>query len=136
MKITVEFESKDIPDEVYRRRFMHALSKVKSSKCTVVNIIPSGLFTFDMIEKSVCELFGCEPKDLQIKTRKRKIALPRQFCHHISSNLKLGIFSVIGDRFGGRDHATVTHSNKTIVNLLKTDREFREKYQSFIESFK
>ena len=38
----------------------------------------------------------------------------------------------IGDAFGGRDHTTVLHACKKIVELQETDPGIREDYQNFM----
>lgn len=90
---------------------------------------------FDVVEKVVCDYFEIKPVDIQIKTRKRKIIIPRQLCHHISFENSLGSLAEIGYRFGKKDHATVLHSTRTIKNLRETNRDFRKQYDELISKF-
>lgn len=77
----------------------------------------------------VCERSLVCYEDLQSKTRKREIVEARQICHWMIKNKvcynRLSL-DAIGQMIGGRDHATVLHSVKTINNLIETDRGFRE----------
>ena len=135
MKIVVEFESVDKNDKQYERKFMQVLSKVKSSKVRIINILPSESITFDIIEKSVCNFEIISIETLQSKTKKREIVIARQLCHYIAKRANLGYLNVIGDRFGDKDYSTVKHGINTISNLIESDLNFKKKYQSFIESF-
>jgi chromosomal replication initiator protein len=40
----------------------------------------------------------------------------------------------IGDAFGGRDHTTVLHACKKIVELQGLDQGIREDYQNFLRT--
>lgn len=136
MKITVEFESiNNEPDERCENRLISSLRKITTLKYKVINTIPSSEITFDSIEKSVCEHVKCEPEELQRRTRKREVVEARQICHYLARNNHLGSLASIGFRFGEKDHATVLHSNKTVLNLLQTNLKFKELHESFIQSF-
>lgn len=87
-----------------------------------------------------CDHFGCLPKDFHSKTRRREVVLSRQMfmhCLYLSTNLSL---AQVGERAGGKDHATVLHSMRTINNLLATDKQFRKDFENtflpMIESLK
>lgn len=90
---------------------------------------------FDTIEKVVCEYFEIEPSEVQAKTRKREIVIPRQICHQLSAKNKVGSLSEIGFRFGRKDHSTVLHSIRTVKDLIKTDKIFRAQYEELVSKF-
>lgn len=90
---------------------------------------------FDVIEKLVCSYTGISPDEIQHKTRKREVVEARQICHYISRKKGLGTFSSIGWRFGRRDHASAMNSNTTVTTLLKCDKQFKNQYETFINSF-
>jgi len=77
----------------------------------------------------VCERSLVCYEDLQSKTRKREIVEARQICHWMIKNKvcynRLSL-DAIGQMIGGRDHATVLHSVRTVNNLIETDKTFRE----------
>lgn len=136
MKITVEFQSKPgQPDENFRFGVDLLLSVAYRGKYKIINSVSTNEVSYDSIEKSVCEFIGITPEELQIKTRKREVVEGRQICHFLSRNNGLGSLAGIAERFGKKDHATCLHSIKTVKDLLNTDKAYREKYKSFIESF-
>lgn len=79
----------------------------------------------DFIQKTVCNYYGLEIDSLQSKTRKREIVQARQIAMYFSKNLTNSSLSVIGSKIGKKDHATVLHACKTILNLIETDRDFK-----------
>lgn len=66
---------------------------------------------------------GISVEKIMLKTRKREILEARQISHFFASVYKLGVLAYIGEKIGGKDHATVKHSVKTITNLYHTNRE-------------
>lgn len=137
MKITVDFY---FPEQIYDSLSNNELFKnvvmPEGVKMKIVNRISSEKITCDSIEIAFCNCFGFDPKQLQVKTRKKEIKEPRQILHYLAKKHTNLSFAKIGKRFGNKDHATVLNSYNLISNLLKTDREFKFKYKSFIDSFK
>jgi len=62
------------------------------------------------------------------KTRKREITEPRQFLHFAMSIYTKLSLAKIGEICGKKDHATILHSYKTVVNLMETDCKYKAKY--------
>lgn len=92
--------------------------------------------TLDFVEARVCDFTKTTPQRIKLAKRKDKTALEaRQICHYLARELNLGSLASVGKRFGGKDHATVIHSCKTISGYLDKDKIFKKDYQSFIESF-
>ena len=136
MKTVIEFSFPD-SNNASKKTLEDLLSNIQGIEVKVLSSIPSGEITFEVIEKEVCSYTGISKEFLQNAPRNnREVVEARQLCHHISKNLHLGTLSSIGFRFGKKDHATVLHSNKTVLNLLQTNTEYRNQYKSFIESFK
>lgn len=137
MKITVVFESSpEEEDSIFSKKVIRFLSKNKELKYSILST-QSGITTFDLIEKNVCDLIGITPLELrESKRQKREIVEARQICHYIAKKNNLGSLVDIGFRFGRKDHSTVLHSVKTVTNLLQTNIEFKNQYKTFIESFK
>ena len=136
MKITVEFESQEyISDEVYERRLMSLLSRIKNSKYTIINKINSNEITFDLIEQKVLDHTGLTKEQLHLKSRDRDIADARKICYYLSKKFKLGSCRIIGKRFGNKDHSTAYNGWQKTTYFLKTDVEFKKKHKIFIESF-
>lgn len=81
---------------------------------------------FETITKMVCKITEQDPKNLQLKTRKREIVFSRQVCMSLAKLKTKHSLSTIGKYYGGKDHATVLHAIKTIKNLIDTDKTIRE----------
>jgi chromosomal replication initiator protein len=78
------------------------------------------------IQKAVCAYFGLTPEGLVSKVRKREIVQARQIAMYLSRILTKSSLSSIGAQIGGKDHATVLHSYKTVCDLMSTDRHFKQ----------
>ncbi|MHC4985567.1 MAG: chromosomal replication initiator protein DnaA [Planctomycetota bacterium] len=77
------------------------------------------------ILSTVTTRFNVRLADLQSKKRSRSIAFPRQICMYLARQLTRHSLEEIGGYFGGRDHTTVLHANRTITNLLKNDPQLQ-----------
>lgn len=89
---------------------------------------------YDLIERLVCNFTGIEPNELSIKTRKREVVEARQICHYLAKHFDLGSLSAIGHRYGNMHHASAMNSITQVSIFLESDKIFKNKYQSFIES--
>lgn len=76
------------------------------------------------IVKVITEHFNVDPELLHSRSRKREIVTARQVAMYFAKKLTKLPLSAIGIQIGKRDHATVLHSDKTIKNLMETDRVF------------
>jgi len=84
----------------------------------------------------VCKRYGVRPTDLQSKKRSRSIALPRHVCMYLARALTNHSLGEIGGYFGGRDHTTVLHANRTIDGLRKTDPTVRTILDQLIQELR
>ena len=57
---------------------------------------------------------------------KRNLTLPRHIAMSIAKQLTSHSLPTIGDAFGGRDHTTVLHACKKIVELCATDNKIKD----------
>lgn len=64
----------------------------------------------------------------RVEYRGRKFVESRQIMATILSDYTKGTQELIGMQIGGKNHATVIHSKKTIEDLCETDLEFKEMY--------
>ncbi len=85
--------------------------------------------SIDYIQKVVCDYFEMPVDVLRSKTRKREVVQARQIAMYFAKTLTKSSLTSIGTSIGGKDHATVLHSCKTVNNLIETDKRFR----SFID---
>lgn len=72
----------------------------------------------------VSDFFDISSSLIVSKTRKREILYCRQIVHYLLLNYTLLSSSEIGKNVGGKDHATVLNSSKSVKNLISTDKLF------------
>ena len=77
--------------------------------------------TISKIQKIVANFYNIKISDLSSSSRLRSISRPRQIAMYLSKNHTQESFPKIGEKFGGKNHATVIHSCKTIEKLLIKD---------------
>lgn len=82
--------------------------------------------TVEAIIKEVGAFFSVRPSDLKSKRRLRSVVLPRQVAIYLSRKLTEESLQSIGEKLGGKDHATVLHSVKKIDREIRTNRQLRE----------
>ncbi len=71
---------------------------------------------------AVTDFYGLKSSDLQSKKRERSVVFPRQIGMYLARrHTRLSLIE-IGGYFGGRDHTTVLHANKSIESRLETDK--------------
>ena len=86
--------------------------------------------TIDQIQAIVCEYFDLDQDLVRAKTRKREVVQARQLAMYFSKQLTHHSLKTIGLQFGGRDHSTVIHANRTVNDHLETDPKYREMVRS------
>ncbi len=81
--------------------------------------------SIDLIQRRVAETYDLRLADMTSKRRPANIALPRMVAMYLSRRLTTSSLNEIGDAFGGRDHGTVLHANRTIEEKMKGDEKLR-----------
>ena len=81
--------------------------------------------SIESILDAVTSRYNVRLADLQSKKRSRSIAFPRQICMYLARNLTRHSLEEIGGYFGGRDHTTVLHANRTITTMAQKDAQFQ-----------
>jgi chromosomal replication initiator protein len=81
--------------------------------------------SIDLIQRRVAETYDLRLADMTSKRRPANIALPRMVAMYLSRRLTTASLNEIGDAFGGRDHGTVLHANRTIETKMKADENLR-----------
>jgi len=92
------------------------------------------LVTLDSIQKTVAEYYKLRVSDLLSKKRTRSIARPRQVAMALAKELTNHSLPEIGDAFGGRDHTTVLHACRKVVELKETDTRIAEDYRNLLRT--
>ncbi len=90
------------------------------------------LVTIENIQKTVAEYYKIRVADLLSKRRNRSIARPRQIAMALAKELTNHSLPEIGDAFGGRDHTTVMHACKKVVELKEGDQMISEDYANLL----
>ena len=93
--------------------------------------------TVDLIIKEVASFFDLKPAEIRSSRRIRSIIQPRQIAIFLSRKLTDYSLAGIGEKFGGKDHATVLHSIKKVEEEMKIKKEFKttvEKIETRIKS--
>jgi chromosomal replication initiator protein len=93
--------------------------------------------TIDMIMKEVAAHFSIKVSEIKSVKRIKSIMTPRQIAIYLSRKLTSSSLVSIGEKFGGKDHATVIHSIKRIeeeISVKKELKEIVEKIESKIKS--
>ena len=83
------------------------------------------MVSIDNIQKTVADYYKIRMSDLLSAKRNRSLARPRQLAMSLAKELTSHSLPEIGDAFGGRDHTTVLHACKKIVELCATDNKIK-----------
>ena len=92
------------------------------------------LVTIDNIQKMVAEYYKIRIADLLSKKRTRSIVRPRQMAMALCKELTNHSLPEIGDAFGGRDHTTVIHACRKIVELKEEELMIKEDFTNLLRT--
>ena len=81
--------------------------------------------TIDNIIEIVCNYLNIDHARFNSSERTREIAQARQIAMFLAKRHTKAPLTQIGSAIGGRNHATVLHSCKTVQNMIDTDKSFR-----------
>ena len=73
----------------------------------------------------VCKYLHLDFGRFNSTERTREIAQARQIAMFLAKRHTKAPLTQIGSAIGGRNHATVLHSCKTVQNMIDTDKSFR-----------
>lgn len=90
------------------------------------------LITIENIQKTVAEYYKVKVADLLSKRRSRSVARPRQMAMALAKELTNHSLPEIGDAFGGRDHTTVLHACRKIIELKQATQDVEEDYTNLL----
>jgi chromosomal replication initiator protein len=92
--------------------------------------------TIDMVIKEVCSHFGVTLSDVRSNKRIRSIIHPRQVAMYLARKLTDSSLVSIGEKFGGKDHATVLHSIHKIESELNVKKELKSTVEKVVQKLK
>lgn len=78
------------------------------------------------IISAVSKFFNITKDEILSKNRKRELVLPRQIAIYLIREQTNKSFPEIGKIMGGKDHTTIIHAEKKIIDLIKTDIQIKE----------
>lgn len=162
LKKKVEYEGIDVPEDVLDfiasriryniRELEGALIRIvafasfdnKKIDITLAKEILKDVFieeeppavSIETIQRRVAKHFKVQLSDLKSKKRTEDITLPRQVAMYLARELTDLSYPGIGERFGGKDHATVIHAHKKIEERIKKDEIFKGMIERLIEELK
>ena len=93
-------------------------------------VISAKMVSIENIQKTVAEYYNIKLSDLLSKRRSRSITRPRQLAMALTKELTRHSLPEIGEAFNGRDHTTVLHACKKIVELRKESPSHEEDYRN------
>ena len=81
--------------------------------------------SINRITEIVCDYFDISPEDFNSTKRTREVAQARQVAMYLAKQHTKLPLAAIGSAIGGRNHATVLHSCKSVSNFMETDKVFK-----------
>ena len=84
------------------------------------------MITIEQIQKVTASYYKTRVSDILSSKRDKKNTLPRHVAMTLCKELTNNSLPTIGDMFGGRDHTTVLHANKKIINLKREDSQLAQ----------
>ena len=87
---------------------------------------------------TVCKYYGCQPEDIETRSRKREFLEPRQLvCWMIRNRIVPNrlTYEQIAAFVGGYNHATVLHSVKMVDQRIETETPFRNDIMKMLNDF-
>ena len=81
--------------------------------------------SINRITEIVCDYFNIDQKDFNSTKRTREVAQARQVAMYLAKQHTKLPLAAIGSAIGGRNHATVLHSCKSVTNFMETDKAFK-----------
>ncbi len=92
--------------------------------------------TIDKIQKTVAAFYGIKISDLSSANRTRSIARPRQIAMYLAKTLTTLSLPAIGKGFGNKNHATVIHSVKMVVEMSNENQQLLQEIKTLEEKIR
>jgi chromosomal replication initiator protein len=89
--------------------------------------------SIENIQKTVADYYKIKVNEMYSKKRSRIVARPRQVAMALAKELTALSLPDIGDAFGGRDHTTVLHACRKIVELRGTHPEMEKDFTVLLQ---
>lgn len=92
--------------------------------------------TLDDIIAAVGQHYGIKPKEIVSKSRKQSIAQARQTAIYLCHKYTGQSYSILGRKFGGRDHSTILYSCDVIARRISVEKNFRHEIEGIESAMK
>ncbi|WP_338764719.1 chromosomal replication initiator protein DnaA [Bernardetia sp. ABR2-2B] len=89
--------------------------------------------SIDAIEEIVAAFFQVTLEQLKGKTRKKEIAVARQFAMYLTKEYTDLPLKAIGWHFGKRDHSTVIHACKVVPLKMEKEESYKKTFDEIIK---
>lgn len=95
--------------------------------------VQSRQVSIENIQKTVADFYKIKIIDLHSKKRTRALVRPRQIAMSLAKELTSMSLPDIGASFGGRDHTTVLHACRKVVELKEEDQNINREYALLLQ---
>jgi chromosomal replication initiator protein len=92
--------------------------------------------SLELVQKTVSDFYKIKVADMYSQKRTRAIARPRQIAMWLTRELTSHSLPEIGEAFGGRDHTTVMHACRTIIELRGKDSRLNNDLHILMQTIK
>ena len=92
--------------------------------------------SLELVQKTVSDFYKIKVADMYSQKRTRAIARPRQVAMWLTRELTSHSLPEIGEAFGGRDHTTVLHACRTIIDLRGKDSRLNNDLHILMQTIK
>ena len=92
--------------------------------------------SLELVQKTVSDFYKIKVADMYSQKRTRAIARPRQVAMWLTRELTSHSLPEIGEAFGGRDHTTVMHACRTIIDLRSKDTRLNNDLHVLMQTIK
>ena len=92
--------------------------------------------SLELVQKTVSDFYKIKVADMYSQKRTRAIARPRQVAMWLTRELTSHSLPEIGEAFGGRDHTTVMHACRTIIDLRGKDSRLNNDLHVLMQTIK
>jgi len=119
-------------------KFHRRVISVETAKEAMKDILiaQSRQISIENIQKTVADYYHIKMADLLSKKRTRNLTRPRQTAMSLARELTTMSLPEIGNAFGGKDHSTVIHACKMIVNLRALDTTIDADYKILLQTLR
>lgn len=92
--------------------------------------------SIENIQKTVADYYKIKVSEMYSKKRVRSLARPRQMAMALAKELTPMSLPEIGEAFGGRDHTTVLHACRKIVELIDADPQIARDHALLMQTLR